>query len=80
MDQIMQNVRVVVEACEKAEQGDYDTAIEILTTHDGNFEAKTRLLDVLKSKDEYYIRRVFDEYKLRMSNALCDSCWEAIHG
>jgi len=78
-EQIIDQLEGFIKAYRKAHDGDYASSLEVLRAT-VDFEAKDKLIDALESKDKHFIHTLFHDYKMRLGNALCDSCWAAIHG
>jgi len=64
----------------KAAEGDYDTARTIIRASEIDPDIKARLEGALETGVVYAIRRVFEEYELRLGQALCEECWDAGKG
>ena len=66
-----------VAADAKVRKGDYQGALQDIENSKIPDEVKIKLLDALRTGEEYIIRQVFQRYEGRLGQVFgCEECWD----
>lgn len=70
----------LIEIIKAADAGNYDEALALAIASELPPDVRARLEAALVTEDPALIRKVVEDYKGRLGNVFCESCWNGVQG